>query len=314
MSYSDFGKLNSSRTPFHTGVLVILLLGVAVALAGNLYQFVKAEHMARDTALMQRNLQAQINRLSDATSGAFEVTQQRFEGVKKIEDTAAEAIQSARSEVKRTNSQMADRLEKRNRQLEQKNKELVGQLAELKQDTSAKLQSTSAGLQNTSAKLESASAKLDQLSAETEKNGAELKRVVGDLGVMSGSVATNARQLAALREIGDRNYFEFDVIKTKVPTGIAEIQIALKKTDPKKNRYTIDLYTNDKVVHKGDRSINEPLQLYVGTGRQPYEVVVNQVRKDEVIGYVAVPKGIIPTTQAASATRSGGAASQKPRQ
>jgi hypothetical protein len=43
-------------------------------------------------------------------------------------------------------------------------------------------------------------------------------------------------------------------------------------------------------VEKKDRTVNEPVQLYVAGNRQPFEIVVNNVKKDEVTGYLAVPK------------------------
>jgi sortase (surface protein transpeptidase) len=47
---------------------------------------------------------------------------------------------------------------------------------------------------------------------------------------------------------------------------------------------------DDKTVEKRDRSINEPVQLYLAGNRQPEEIVVNEVKKDEVVGYVSIPK------------------------
>jgi hypothetical protein len=46
-------------------------------------------------------------------------------------------------------------------------------------------------------------------------------------------------------------------------------------------------------VEKRDRSINEPVQLYVAGNRQPEEIVINEVSKDEVKGYLSMPKVII---------------------
>ena len=62
------------------------------------------------------------------------------------------------------------------------------------------------------------------------------------------------------------------------------------ETDPKRNRFTIDVLADDKRVEKRDRTVNEPVQLYVSGYKQPVEIVVNQVNKDEIVGYVAVPK------------------------
>jgi len=113
---------------------------------------------------------------------------------------------------------------------------------------------------------------------------------VGDMGVMSGLIATNGKDLQALRALGEKNYFEFDLSKGQSTKKVGDLTISLKKADPKHNRYTVDILADDKHVEKKDRTINEPVQLYLAENRQPYEVVVNQIKKDEVVGYLATPK------------------------
>jgi hypothetical protein len=149
-----------------------------------------------------------------------------------------------------------------------------------------------------------ANSKLEQISGDVsgvmgdvksaqsvlEQHGSELKRVTGDMGVMSGLIATNSKELAELRELGDRNYLEFDLKRSSTAQKIGGIQLQLAKADPKRNRFTLDVVADDKRVEKKDRTINEPVQLYVAGNRQPYEIVVNNVKKDEVTGYLAVPK------------------------
>jgi len=44
---------------------------------------------------------------------------------------------------------------------------------------------------------------------------AELKRAHGDLDGHSVLIATNGKELAALRTLGERNYFEFKITKFK---------------------------------------------------------------------------------------------------
>jgi hypothetical protein len=119
---------------------------------------------------------------------------------------------------------------------------------------------------------------------------AELTRVTGDMGVMSGLVAKNGTELSALKQLGDRNYFEFNLSKTKAPQKVGDIAIQLKNTDPKKNRFTITLIADDKTVEKRDKNVNEPVQFYVAKARQPYELVVNEVKKNQIVGYLATPK------------------------
>ncbi|HUJ48560.1 MAG TPA: hypothetical protein VLW25_00110 [Bryobacteraceae bacterium] len=287
---------NARRAHLPASVFVLLLLGLALALAGNVYQFVKSQRLARDLAAIQHNLQAQITRLSDATSGAFDVAERRFEELKRLQDSTAAAIIDARSELRHSNSQVATRLEDRNQELAQRNQELAAQLTALKQDIAARLQSTAARLQNTSTKLDTADAKLQHVFTETDRNRADLKKVAVDLNAVTAKLATTAKTVTTLPQppatppqLPARKHLPFDLLTTKVPTRIGEIQIAIRSTDPKNNRYSMDLYTGDKVARGKDCAVNEAVQFYLSGNPLPYEVVVNQVWKDEVIGYVSAP-------------------------
>ena len=50
----------------------------------------------------------------------------------------------------------------------------------------------------------------------------------------------------------------------------------------------------DRLCFSVDR---EPVQLYLSGSSQAYEIVVNQVKKNEVVGYVAAPKVKLPRGQ-----------------
>ena len=52
----------------------------------------------------------------------------------------------------------------------------------------------------------------------------------------------------------------------------------------------MEVLADDKKTEKKDKGINEPVQFYVSKARQPYELVVNQVAKDQITGYLATPK------------------------
>src|SRR5258708_38436864 len=104
---------------------------------------------------------------------------------------------------------------------------------------------------------------------------------MGDMGVMSGLIATNAKDLGALRELGERNYIEFDLTKRENTKKVGDVTLILKKADPKRNRYTVELLADDKRLEKRDKTLNEAVQIYVSGNRQPYEIVVNEVKKDQ---------------------------------
>jgi chromosome segregation ATPase len=118
----------------------------------------------------------------------------------------------------------------------------------------------------------------------------KLEHAIGDLSKHSELIATNHDELEFLKHRGDRDYFEFTLRKGKEPTHLSIISLQLKKTDPKKSKFTMYVLAEDKKIEKKDRTINEPLQFYTGRERQLFEVVVNSVDKDHVTGYLSTPK------------------------
>jgi len=270
MSQNEVGKS-------HTGVVSVLFLGVAIAIGGNIYESMCRDSLARDLARVQVTTEQQVAKLSDTTKRALLESQQHFDALESQVTGATDLnLRQVRTELKRTNSQLVDGVE-------QKRQQLMSQLSDLRVDTSEKLGRVSDDLTNTGADVK-------RVEGELENTTADVKRVVGDLNAVSGTVATNSKELAALKELGERNYLEFNLSKTKAPQKIGEIRMVLKKTDPKHNRYTVEVLADDKKVEKKDKTTNEPVQLYLSGSSQAYEIVVNQVKKNEVVGYVSTPK------------------------
>src|SRR6185312_4319726 len=139
--------------------------------------------------------------------------------------------------------------------------------------------------------VETVKTDLASTKAQADKTATDLDRMTGDMGVMSGLVATNGKQIAQLRALGDRNIYEFNISKKAGMQKVGDIQMKLTKADQKKNRFTMVVIADDKFIEKKDKTTNEPVQFYAVPGsRQPYEIVVNQVDKDTVKGYLATPK------------------------
>ena len=68
------------------------------------------------------------------------------------------------------------------------------------------------------------------------------------------------------------------------------MSLELRKSDAKKNKYTLIVLSDDRPIEKKDRTMNEPVQFYTGRDRMLYELVVNQVTKNTVVGYLSTPK------------------------
>ncbi|MBV8069964.1 MAG: hypothetical protein JO270_08680 [Acidobacteriaceae bacterium] len=132
---------------------------------------------------------------------------------------------------------------------------------------------------------------LGATKSQLEQTIANLKRATGELDNHASLIATNASELKALKELGERNYFEFKIPKgDKNKQRVSDVMVELKKADPKHNRFTLAITVDDKTVEKKDRTINEPIQFYTSKARQPDEIVVNQVQKNMIVGYLATPK------------------------
>jgi len=109
-------------------------------------------------------------------------------------------------------------------------------------------------------------------------------------GEMSTLIARNHDQIEILREMGERDYFEFTIGGKNASEKMGDVTIALRGADPKKNEYNLELFVDDRRTEKRNRTINEPILFYREGERQPVEIVINQVTKNEVSGYLSVPK------------------------
>jgi hypothetical protein len=135
---------------------------------------------------------------------------------------------------------------------------------------------------------------------DLDETKGKLERSNGDMGVMSGLIARNHDDLEDLKRRGDRNYFEFTIQRAKTPQHVGPVAIALNKTDAKKSKYTITVLADDKSIEKKDRTAGEPVQFYVkGTARtSPFEIVVFDVNKNTITGYLSTPKSAGSATAA----------------
>ena len=133
--------------------------------------------------------------------------------------------------------------------------------------------------------------------ASLEATIAKLQTTMGDLNVQSGLIANTRGDLEALKHKGDRQYYEFTLLKGAKPQAFSTVALQLKKTDPKRGKYTIDVTADDKTIEKKDRNQSEPVQFYTGRDHMLYELVVWSVDKNKITGYLSTPKNApVPIT------------------
>lgn len=223
-------------------------------------------------------------------------------------ETMKDQMGVASTELKRAR----DTAQALKRQQEEAAKELAGRLAGkadssdvdgLRQETSSKI---AAFQQDSSDKLGNVSGEVDGLKKDLVATRDDWGRQLVDVkNTLTERIATNSTELAELRKIGERDYVEFDIRKnSKQPfSHVANIQLALLKTDPKKHKYNFAIEVDDQRLEEKDRTANEPVQFLVGRDHVRYEVVVNSVDKDRVRGYVSMPKDKVVAANESSRLR-----------
>jgi small-conductance mechanosensitive channel len=120
---------------------------------------------------------------------------------------------------------------------------------------------------------------------DATKNSIQMAR--SEMGTL---IARNHDEIDQLRRMGQRDYYEFTVQRKGGATKVGVIQVELKDTNTKKNRYTINVLADDNSFEKKDRSVNEPIFFYIGGNRSALELVVNKVTKTAATGYLSAPK------------------------
>jgi len=133
--------------------------------------------------------------------------------------------------------------------------------------------------------------------ADLEATKAKLQTAVGDLTGQSELIATTRSDLEVLKHKGDRNYYEFTLLKGAKPQPVSTVSLQLKKADVKKGKFTMNVTSDDKTLEKKDRNIAEPIQFYSGRDHMLFELVVWSVDKNKATGYLSTPKGApVPVT------------------
>jgi len=214
-------------------------------------------------------------------------------------DKLQSELDSTNARLKATSETLGQSVGMTQKQLEDKAQAILAtqhaDTARLERQQAATNQQVSAVSSDvTDVKTDVGGVKTDVATTKTDlaNTQAQLQRTVGDAGVMSGEIATNHDELEQLKHKGDRNYFEFTLTKGAKPTLLASITLQLKKTDTKRSKFTLNVSSDDKLIEKKDKNLDEPVQFYTGKDPVLYELVVNNISKNSVSGYLSTPKSI----------------------
>ncbi len=235
----------------------------------------------------------------DLHSKLGKVTQDQTANQKQIADLT-KRMQSSEADsetlahqVGMTKKELATRASELQRQQQAASARLAAQAAEEKKDVNA----VAGEVGNVKTDVGGVKTDVAATKASLESTIAQLQHTIGDLGVQSGLIANTRGDLEALKHKGDRQYYEFTLLKGAKPQAFSTVALQLKKTDPKRGKYTLNVTADDKTIEKKDKNQSEPVQFYTGRDHMLYELVAWSVDKNKITGYLSTPKNApVPIT------------------
>ncbi len=188
-------------------------------------------------------------------------------------------------------------LVERTAQLQAEQKATASRLEKEQQAQSAQIGQVSGDIAGVKTDVGGVKSDVASTKADLEATKAKLQSTIGDLGVQSGLIANTRSDLDILKHKGDRNYYEFTLLRGAKPQPVATVSLQLKKADSKHGKFTLNVTSDDKTIEKKDRNISEPIQFYSGRDHLLFELVVWTVDKNKATGYLSTPKSApVPVT------------------
>lgn len=267
-----------------TGAVIAAILLLAGA---NVFLYTQLNQVKQDLAKNMDATQARLDKLDETSSLTARANQKRVDELKdqlerarrQASLAAGDAKDEALKKVEETRAQLAAAQQ-------QAQQQLTSDISKVREQTAT----VDNRVSQVSTDVTGVKGDVATTRSQLEKTVADLKRATGEIDGHSVLIATNEKELSALKALGERNYIEFTIHKQKQFQKVGDVSIQLRNADQKRNRYTIQLTADDKTTEKKDRGVNEPVQFMTSKSKQPYELVVNDIKKDTIAGYLSVPK------------------------
>ncbi len=268
-------------------IAIVLLVGVALLAGLNVYTFLQLDELRAEVSERFESHEVRLSALDGNLQRTIEASSELGSQVGEVASRVQTNEEQIVAKTRAVESKVLDRTET-----------LQQEIASTREASNAKISAVGGQLEATKSEIGELGGEVETVKEEVaatnsrlDETVAALTTVKGDLGVQSGLIATNGEELAALKALGERNYYEFNLGRTREPQRVGPVSIKLTGTDRKRNRYSIELWADDKKIVKRRKTLLEPVQFYVEGARIPYELVVNKIDNGLIEGYLATPKG-----------------------
>lgn len=259
------------------GTVIVLLL------VANVYLLSRVNRVQITMSHIESTLQDQITSQQEMSSVYAGKTRRDIDALREeMDKVRSETTGHTKKAVRNESARLQKRVSQQQRQ---QHEELVGELGHVR-TTAHETQFEVEAVRDDLADVRTG---VSQAQSELEFTAEALEETSGEVGRLRHGVAHNRSAISALRKLGERDRLRFHLRKSKDFLRLGEIRLRLKKTDSKRNKYSLEVMADDRKVIKKDRHVNEPVEFYVSGSSQPYEIVVTGVKKEEVMGYLSKP-------------------------
>jgi hypothetical protein len=133
-----------------------------------------------------------------------------------------------------------------------------------------------------------------KLQSQIDAQGKAIDQTRNDLvsarTELTGSIAHTHDELVLLQKKGERNYTEFDIMKSKEFAHKGPFGVRLKKANVKHQYADLELIVDDRNLSQKHVNLYQPVMFYPPDNPQPVEVVINEISKDHIHGYISAAK------------------------
>jgi len=140
------------------------------------------------------------------------------------------------------------------------------------------------------------------VKTDLDKTREDLSLARSEMGTL---IARNHDEIDFLRRQGERDYIEFAIAGKNKPQKVGNVTVELKGVNEKRNQFNIAMTVEDKRFEKKSRALNEPIFFYTSGTHLPEEIVINKVGKDQISGYVSIPKANAQPQATSASSKSG---------
>jgi hypothetical protein len=135
--------------------------------------------------------------------------------------------------------------------------------------------------------LDAQGKQIDSTRSDLASTQTDLQSARTELG---SSIAKTHGELVLLEKRGQSSYFEFDVSKAKQFKHAGPVGISLRKANDKRQYADLTLMVDDRSLQQKHVNLYQPAMFYTPDSAQPISIVINQISKDHIHGYVSAPK------------------------